>query len=607
MSCIALCNMSSSESFGIVLLEAWLAGMPVIANKNCAVFRNIAVDGVNDLMATDDNLAEKLHQIASDAELRDRFARNENAICDAYGWKTITKKFVSVCNEFTAAKKGVPVLPKFDASMSNKEAEKLTFPLPYRRLDHESAGMGEGRRDLNFPPERRRQLLVDISTLAQVDAGSGIQRVTRAILREWLLDPPQGWSVEPIYATAEGYRYARRFTCQFLNNESTLPEPRLYRYARHFTNQFLVNRFMLSNPRVYRYVHRIARRLLGTGKTWADDAPVDAWAGDVFVGLDLAAHLVPQREGFFADLRACGIAIVFVVYDLLPVLKPDCFPDGMTLLFPPWLRSIARVADGLICISRATLDDLRDWLNAEQPERQRPLRLGYFHMGADVDNSCPSTGLPVDAGEILQCLQERATFLMVGTVEPRKGHAQTLAAFERFWAKGHDVNLVIVGKQGWTVEALAKRLRRHREAGRRLFWLQGISDEYLERIYAASTCLIAASLAEGFGLPLIEAARYKLPIIARDIPVFREVAGDHVFYFSGDKPENLAEAISQWLSLHAEGNAPKSDDLPWLTWQQSAKTLEAMLMDEKHPQWTHAWQPRNSCRSHSTRDPAALP
>ena len=49
------------------------------------------------------------------------------------------------------------------------------------------------------------------------------------------------------------------------------------------------------------------------------------------------------------------------------------------------------------------------------------------------------------------------------------------------------------------------------------FRLQGISDEYLEQVYAASTCLIAASINEGFGLPLIEAARHGIPIVARDI------------------------------------------------------------------------------------------
>lgn len=401
---------------------------------------------------------------------------------------------------------------------------------------------------LNFPPRlRRRQLLVDISELVQVDAGTGIQRVTRAILREWLLNPPAGWSVEPVYATndAPGYRYARRF----------------------------------------------ASRFLGISDAWAEDAPVDAWAGDVFLGLDLAPHTVPKQAAFLSDLRARDVALLFVVYDLLPVLRPDCFPDGAPTLFSPWLQTIARVADGLICISRATLDDLHNWLDSEQPERQRRLRLGYFQLGADVENSAASTGLPGDAGETLRHLQTRPTFLMVGTVEPRKGHAQTLAAFERLWAKGCEANLVIVGKQGWLVEALVERLRAHPESGRCLFWLHGISDEYLERIYAASTCLIAASEAEGFGLPLIEAARHGLPIIARDLPVFREVAGDHAFYFKGDRPEELADAIQQWLSLHAEGNAPRSDGLPWLTWQQSAKTLETMLMDDGHPQWVHIWQP----------------
>jgi glycosyltransferase involved in cell wall biosynthesis len=406
---------------------------------------------------------------------------------------------------------------------------------------------------LNFPTKPRRQLLVDVSTLAQVDAGTGIQRVTRTILRKWLLYPPEGWSIEPVYAAPDalGYRYARRFASRFLGIDE----------AR-------------------------------------EDAPVDDWNGNVFVGLDLASHRVLQHKAFFSDLRGRGVAIVFVVYDLLPVLRPDCFHDGEFLVFTNWLRTITRVADGLVCISRATLDDLYNWLYAEQPERQRPLRLGYFHMGADIDSSCPSAGLPGDAGKTLRRLQSRPTFLMVGTVEPRKGHAQTLAAFERLWGKGHDVNLVIVGKQGWMVEALADRLRQHPEARRRLFWLEMASDATLLELYRRSTVLLMASQAEGFGLPLIEAARHRLPIIARDIPVFREVAGDHASYFRGDKPEELAEDILQWLSLHAQGNAPKSDSLDWFTWQQSAKTLEAMLIDESHPQWIHTWQPG----THATTD-----
>jgi glycosyltransferase involved in cell wall biosynthesis len=164
-------------------------------------------------------------------------------------------------------------------------------------------------------------------------------------------------------------------------------------------------------------------------------------------------------------------------------------------------------------------------------------------------------------------------FLMVGTIEPRKGHLQVLAAFEKLWTDRADVNLVIVGRQGWQVEELVAKIRRHPRGGENLFWLEGISDEYLEEVYAASTCLIAASESEGFGLPLIEAAQHKLPIIARDIPVFREVAGENAFYFSGTSPEALTDAIGEWLDLNADGQAPSSEGIRWLTWAESTQQL----------------------------------
>jgi glycosyltransferase involved in cell wall biosynthesis len=108
--------------------------------------------------------------------------------------------------------------------------------------------------------------------------------------------------------------------------------------------------------------------------------------------------------------------------------------------------------------------------------------------------------------------------------------------------------------------------------------LQGISDEFLERVYSVSACLIAASEGEGFGLPLIEAARHNLPIIARDISVFREVAGDYAFYFHGERGANLAEAVEEWLKLYEVGAHPKSEDMSWLTWEQSAAQVVCTLL-----------------------------
>ena len=104
--------------------------------------------------------------------------------------------------------------------------------------------------------------------------------------------------------------------------------------------------------------------------------------------------------------------------------------------------------------------------------------------------------------------------------------------------------------------------------------------KYLEQFYAASTCLIAASYGEGYGLPLIEAAQQKLPIIVRDISVFREVAGDHAHYFSAETPDELAHTITDWLALCHVDEHPKSDKIRWLTWEESADQLSRILTEQ---------------------------
>jgi glycosyltransferase involved in cell wall biosynthesis len=243
-----------------------------------------------------------------------------------------------------------------------------------------------------------------------------------------------------------------------------------------------------------------------------------------------------------------------------------------------WFKTIASASDVLVGISTAVAVELEQWLGGQGlPQGERP-RLGYFHLGAGLGIGARNRDLAADAMQVLSRLASLPTFLMVGTLEPRKGHRQVLGAFERLWRDGADVALVIVGKHGWLIDELAERLRRHTEFGQRLFWLEGISDEYLEKLYAASTCLIAASEGEGFGLPLIEAAQHRLPIIARDIAVFREVAGQHAYYFSGMSPEALADAVRNWMGLRSAGNAPSSEGMRWLTWAESTGQLLQVVL-----------------------------
>jgi glycosyltransferase involved in cell wall biosynthesis len=295
--------------------------------------------------------------------------------------------------------------------------------------------------------------------------------------------------------------------------------------------------------------------------------------GDVFLGLDLTLEATVRNRALLDDLRLHGVLLHFVVYDLLPLRHPEWFHAPVAAAFGAWLETIAALADGLVCISRATADELLDWLDLHPPTRTAPLQVGYAHLGADIAASAPSGGIGADELALLALLRQRPTLLMVGTLEPRKMHTQALRALERLWRDGVDVNLVIAGKAGWLLDQLGPSLRAHAEAGKRLFWLERASDEMLLRLYQDSTALLAPSMGEGFGLPLIEAAQHGLPVIARDLPVFREVGGEHVWYFSADDDAELAAALTRWLALHTAGEAPASAAMPYLDWATSAERL----------------------------------
>lgn len=515
---VQLRTLSRGETSAAVL-DCMNHGMATIVNANgsMADLEDEAVWKLPDEF-TDEQLIEALETLWQDETRRHEMGEcAKNLILSEHKPRTCAEQYGEAIERFyRSAASGLPALPRVIADIHGQPADDADLIQLADAIAR------------SFPQRNRpRQLLVDISEFVQRDAKSGIQRVVRSILMEWLNHPPAGYRVEPVYATVEqGYRYARRFTLGFLG----CPDARL------------------------------------------QDDPIDYASGDVFFGLDLQPQVVPAHRAFYQALRRQGVRVQFAVYDLLCVLMPQHFPPGAADGFGRWLEVVAE-SDGAICISKAVADELAVWVKKNGPARQRPLKIDWFHLGADVESSEPTKGLPLDADAVLDHLRSRKSFLMVGTLEPRKGHEQVFEAFERLWRSGVDVNLVVVGKQGWMVDALVDRLRAHPELNRRLFWLEGISDEYLEKIYAVSTCLIAASYREGFGLPLIEAAQHKLPIIARDIPVFREVAGEYAYYFDGESPDVLAHSIKMWLTLYVADLCPNSNDMAHLTWKQSAMEL----------------------------------
>ncbi len=379
------------------------------------------------------------------------------------------------------------------------------------------------------------QLFLDISALVEDDFGTGIQRVVRNILAEFLAQPPVNCKIEPVYA-----------------------------------NRGAIYRYTLSHK------------------------PIDVFPGDIFLGLDLVARWTNRYWDAYDLIKAYGGKLYFVIYDLLPIQFPHFFSIKLKMVFKTWLKQIITQADGAVCISKAVADELLVWLERSPHFRKKPFNIGWFHLGAEMDTKNKLTlklsHLSPSDEELLFLIKSSPSLLMVGTVEPRKDYMLALGAFSHLWKNEEEINLVIVGKLGWKIDQLIQVLKTHPQKNKRLFWFESASDALLLELYQCCQGLLMTSQCEGFGLPLIEAARHNLPILIRDIPVFREVAQDHARYFPFNATAlDIAEIIKVWLSDLNTAQAPLSHNMPWLSWTQSKEQLIQVII---HNHWYTVWNPK---------------
>lgn len=394
------------------------------------------------------------------------------------------------------------------------------------RRSGSETGMADGPLFLEGRSETRR-LFWNIGSLAFRDEVSGVARVARSLLAP--LTAGTLFEVYPVYTS--------------------------------------------GNCGGYVYAHDYVQRMTGNADG-ALDTPVIFRKGDILLSPIPDVREVETHIGALKALQSRGVKILFVVHDLIPLQHPEFCPEGFRNDFARWLPLISRF-DGVLTVSAVVADDYRAW-RREHVKSDAPFFVDWFHLGSDMEKRFASRGLPENASEVLSAMKARPTFLSVSTLEPRKGYRQALAAFERLWERNIDVNFVIVGRQGWNVEDLAEKITRHPENGRRLFWLRGISDEFLNRVYAASSCVLFASEAEGFGLAVAEGAGHGKPLILRDMPVFREIAGDGATYFSGRSAEALADCLEAWLHDGPNG-APAGTDIHVQSWDESAAMLLSRL------------------------------
>lgn len=380
---------------------------------------------------------------------------------------------------------------------------------------------------------KKPNLYVDITSMTQVDHKTGIQRVVRSICE-------------------------RR--SHFL--ASTFQDVELV--ASDFPAGFFPAR--VDNP---------------DGSAWDADRHniIGIDRDDTLLMLDSSWAFYTVVDDTLKLARLRGVEIYSVMYDLVPLKLPAFCHEGMPPVFRGWFEAALQYSTGFICISKTVADELINFL--ETIQFPRSMKVGYWHLGGDISK--------VTLGRPDHALGKKAGrhFLSVGTIEPRKGHTVIVEAFDRLWAEGSDDRLTLVGKEGWGVNDFARALENHPEAGRKLNWLNSIGDEELSAVYADCDALITSSYGEGFGLPIIEAQRMGKAVIASDIPVFREVAGEasDVTFFEVGSSESLAEIIRNFAETSGDVDRSVTRGL---SWDESTQALAKVVMEKD---WYHTYTP----------------
>lgn len=258
-------------------------------------------------------------------------------------------------------------------------------------------------------------------------------------------------------------------------------------------------------------------------------------------------HTALQEPSFLAWTRASQVRPVYMVHDLIPITNPEFCRAGEADKHELRVRNVLASAVGVIGNSQATLDSLETFAARETLDTPSTIAAP---LGTDLRLN--------PHGRIAR--QSRPTFVVLGTIEARKNHLMLLEMWRGMVARlGADTpRLLIIGQRGWECEQVFEILDHDEILRGAVIEVGRCTDPELTAHLKNARALLFPSLVEGYGLPLIEALHAGVPVIASDLPVFREI-GQNIPDFLD--PMDPAAWERQILSYASDESASRAAQL----------------------------------------------
>lgn len=244
-------------------------------------------------------------------------------------------------------------------------------------------------------------------------------------------------------------------------------------------------------------------------------------------------HTGLDRAGLPEWVRRRELRPVHLVHDLIPITHPQFCREGEDERHRRRMLTVLGTGAGVIANSAHTLGTLGEFAACE-------------------GLALPPAAVAWPGTPILPHVADRKapepTFVILGTIEGRKNHALLLSLWRRMIEEsgsGPVPRLVIVGRRGWQADAVFADLDSGK-FGDKVVEVGALDDARLARTLAGARALLFPSLAEGYGIPLVEALAAGVPVIASDLPVFREIGQGVPELLPTQEPDAWKKAIADY-------------------------------------------------------------
>jgi glycosyltransferase involved in cell wall biosynthesis len=279
-------------------------------------------------------------------------------------------------------------------------------------------------------------------------------------------------------------------------------------------------------------------------------------------------HSGLEKMDYAHRLQRSGLKPLFFVHDLIPLTHPEYCRPGEFGRHRARMNTMLVTGHGVIANSAATLDELAAYAQAND----LPTPPAVVALLAPPQFPAPVAGTPLS----------KPYFVMLGTIEPRKNHWLLLQLWRQLIERFGDATprLVIIGQRGWECENVVDLLERCEVLKGFVFEHSTCTDAELASWLHYAQALLFPSFTEGYGMPLVEALALGVPVIASDLPVFREIAGDIPEYINPLDGKHWGQLIIEYAQTDSQVRLSQCQRMQGFvvpTWNAHFEQVEALI------------------------------